>query len=786
MKKIIMLSLLLIIVCANFRTKAQCVNFTKYQPTASNVPPTGWDNPIVISAITGTNTSEPAFYENQTLYLDIAIINNGTCNATQTVKANVFLDGVFKTTITYPILNANFFGSWQDFVISGPLAVGNHTIQVDIDSPNLIAETNESDNTFTRTFTVQQGACVPTTANTVYNGNRTFTTEHYQATNFRIRDQCQPGTINVLNWNSSVSNPSPFNPLPIVSPNNSWTSDTQRSGASAMWAIQKTYNYFSAVHGRNSWNNNNAGVTCYVNTVFTGGNLNNASMLNGTMWLGPGNSLNNSWGTLDIVGHEFTHDVVGTSANLAYQYESGALNESFADIFGESIENYILGSNDWLIGANRTSGAIRNMANPNTYAQPDTYGGTNWISQTCPSPTDANDQCGVHTNSGVQNFWFYLLSQGGSGTNDKGNAFNVTSIGISKARAIAFRTLTINLLGQPNANYATARTASIQSAQELYGVSSVEASTVTNAWCAVGIGTAPTAVTASGGGTFCNSTTITASGGAGGTIYWQGTDGNGISTATPSTSQVVSSSGTYYFRSNNGCGWSAAGSVTVVINNVPNAVAVSGGGTFCNSTTITATGGSGGTIYFQGTISNGTFFGSTSTSQIPNSSGTYYFRANNSCGWGTQGSATVTISNVPSAVSLGGGGTFCNSTTITASGGTGGTVYWQGTTSSGISTATPSTSQVVSLSGTYYFRANNGCGWGAQGSAAVNIISNVLNLSGIAINGLQKAGQTISSTQNIPFGTNASYEAGNSILLQSTFTAETGGIFKAEIKGCNN
>ncbi len=772
MKNIVILSLLLIIVCASFRVKAQCVNFTKYQPA-------GWDNNVVISAITGTTTSESAFYENQTLYLDIAIINNGTCNASQTVKANVFLDGVFKTTITYPILNANFFGFSQDFIISGSLSVGNHTIQVDIDSPNLIAETNESDNTFTRTFTVQQGACVSTPVVTAFNGNRTFNTEHYLSNNFRIKDQCQTASISIRDWNSTTTT---SNPLEITSANNVWTTQNQRFGGSVMWATKTSYNYYSAVHSRNSYNGSNGAVLGYINVVFNGGSTDNAAMGSlGDMYVGLGASgtLANSWCPLDIIAHEYTHAVTASSANLIYQNESGALNESFSDIFAESVENYTLGSNDWLIGANRTSGAIRNMANPNAFNHPDTYLGTFWF-------TGTGDNGGVHFNSGVQNYWFYLISQGGSGTNDKGNAFNVTGIGISKARAIAFRTLTVNLLGQPNANYATARTASIQSAQELYGVNSVEANSITNAWCAVGIGTAPTAVTVAGGGTFCNSTTITASGGAGGTIYWQGTDGNGISTATPSTSQVVSSSGTYYFRSNNGCGWSAAGSVTVAINTVPNAVTVSGGGTFCNSTTITASGGSGGTIYFQGTISNGTFFGSTSTSQIPNSSGTYYFRANNSCGWGTQGSATVTINNVPSAVSLSGGGTFCNSTTIAAIGGTGGTVYWQGTTSSGISTATPSTSQVVSSSGTYYFRANNSCGWGTQGSAAVNIISNVLNLSGIAINGLQKAGQTISSTQNIPSGTNASYEAGNSILLQGTFTAEIGGIFKAEIKGCNN
>jgi len=79
----------------------------------------------------------------------------------------------------------------------------------------------------------------------------------------------------------------------------------------------------------------------------------------------------------------------------------------------------------------------------------------------------------------------------------------------------------------------------------------------------------PAATIASGAGTFCTSTTVTASGGAGGTIYWQGTTSNGTSTATASTSQIVTVSGTYYFRSFNGTCWGDQGSVTVTINSAP-------------------------------------------------------------------------------------------------------------------------------------------------------------------------------------------------------------------------
>ena len=241
------------------------------------------------------------------------------------------------------------------------------------------------------------------------------------------------------------------------------------------------------------------------------------------------------------------------------------------------------------------------------------------------------------------------------------------------------------------------------------------------------VGATPTAVTVTGGGTQCGGTmTLTASGGTGGTIYWQNITSNGTSTATASTSQTVSASGTYYFRARSvdGC-WSDQGSATVTINSVPTTVTVSGGGTQCGgSITLTASGGTGGTIYWQNTTSNGTSNAIAGSSQVVSASGTYYFRAQSSQGcWGDQGSATVTINEVPQVVSVTGGGTQCGGTIdLSASGGTGGTIYWQGTTSDGTSTVTPTSAQTVSESGTYYFRSQSaqGC-WGDEGSAVVVI-----------------------------------------------------------------
>ncbi|HNQ67866.1 MAG TPA: PKD domain-containing protein [Bacteroidales bacterium] len=266
----------------------------------------------------------------------------------------------------------------------------------------------------------------------------------------------------------------------------------------------------------------------------------------------------------------------------------------------------------------------------------------------------------------------------------------------------------------------------------------------------VTINAIPDAVAVSGGGTQCGgSMTLTASGGDGGTIYWQNTTSGGTSIATPSTSESVSVSGTYYFRarSTEGC-WGPEDSETVTINLLPADVIVSGGGSQCGgSMTLTADNGGDGTIYWQNTISGGTSIANPSISESVPTSGTYYFRAQSAEGcWGNEGSAVVTINAIPDAVAVSGGGTQCGgSMTLTASGGDGGTIYWQNTTSGGTSIATPSTSESVSVSGTYYFRARSteGC-WGPEDSETVTI--NLLPADVIVSGGGSQCGGSMTLT----------------------------------------
>jgi Zn-dependent metalloprotease len=263
------------------------------------------------------------------------------------------------------------------------------------------------------------------------------------------------------------------------------------------FAMEKTYDFYLNQLGRNSFDNAGGLIKNYVHKDIGWDNAN----WNGTaMSYGDGDGvLLSPLVSIDVVGHEFSHAVVQHTAALVYQGESGALNESFADIFGTAIEFYGATSPNWTMGENIVLVSpyyMRSMSNPNSAPvqfgqQPDTYSGTYWA-----NTSSTQDNGGVHTNSGVQNFWFYLLSQGGSGTNDISNSFTVTGIGITQATQIAYRNLQYYLTS--SSNYTSSFYGSLQASQDLYGATSSQYNSVRAAWYAVGLGTNPSLPPCSG------------------------------------------------------------------------------------------------------------------------------------------------------------------------------------------------------------------------------------------------------------------------------------------------
>lgn len=369
------------------------------------------------------------------------------------------------------------------------------------------------------------------TAYTGYSGQQTITTDQLNPTSFRLRSTNGTGkaiqtfnlkTKTTYNLATDFSNGSN-----IWGKNDSYTLSNNKDAYAldAHFGAEKTYDFFKTVFGRNSIDNNGLPLKSYVHYSR---NYFNAFWDGYRMTYGDGSSTNNylPLTSLDVCGHEITHGLTTYSANLNYSGESGALNEGFSDIFGTTIEAYArgrtaIGSNsdkwDWSLGADFKY-VIRDMVNPKSYGDPDTYQGSNWY-------TGTGDNGGVHTNSGVLNYWFALLCEGSGAqgvehaglnidgdldTNDKGYKFEVKGLGLDKAQAIAYRTLTRYLT--PTSNYQAARQWSIQAAVDLVSgnrLTPEEAGEVAYAWNAVGVG----------GGTSADAQRLFAGGAASDTLY---------------------------------------------------------------------------------------------------------------------------------------------------------------------------------------------------------------------------------------------------------------------------
>lgn len=262
------------------------------------------------------------------------------------------------------------------------------------------------------------------------------------------------------------------------------SSEVNRAGVSVHWATEMTYDYYMESYGRNSYDNEGGAIISYANWTESD-YYNNAFWAGSFAAYGAGDGeFFSSWGAIDVVGHELSHGVTDHAADLVYQAEPGALNESFSDIFGTAVEFFAEGGDngDWLIGEDIYSGhgAIRSMKNPKAYSDPDTYLGEYWY-----NTMNSNDYGGIHTNCGVQNHWFYLLAEGGSGENDDGLSFQVTGIGLDDASAIAYSNLTDYLV--PESEYMDAASYSIQAAEDHFGEDSQQVLSVREAWEAVGI-----------------------------------------------------------------------------------------------------------------------------------------------------------------------------------------------------------------------------------------------------------------------------------------------------------
>jgi thermolysin len=264
--------------------------------------------------------------------------------------------------------------------------------------------------------------------------------------------------------------------VPFTDDDDIWGDGTnnnrQSAAVDAHYGAGLTWDYFLSTYGRPGIDGNKYRLR---SRVHYGRNESNAYWNGEDVAYGDGNG--NPFVTIDIVGHEITHGLTQMTANLIYNKESGALNESFSDIFGTMVEHYSGRNPDYLIGEDRGR-AIRSLANPSAFDQPDHY--SKRVFQANCTPSNANDKCGVHYNSGISNNAFYLLAEGGANATSR---ISVPAIGRDRAARIFYRALTTYLTR--TSKFIDARNATLRAAADLYPTYVRDA--VARAWDAVGV-----------------------------------------------------------------------------------------------------------------------------------------------------------------------------------------------------------------------------------------------------------------------------------------------------------
>ena len=245
-----------------------------------------------------------------------------------------------------------------------------------------------------------------------------------------------------------------------------------------------TYDCMAGLFGRDSFDGAGAQL---ISIARTGDPERGGGPLLNAFWDGQAMYYGQGFANLDVGAHEFAHALTQNTANLIYQNESGAINESASDILAAICDSYEKGgvsATTFIIGEdiriNGQGGFTKNLSDPLASGLPDLY------SERYIGPEDNG---GVHINAGIGNLAFYLLSEGGVHPRNK-TSVSVVGVGMNNATQIFYRALT-SYMGT-NTNFAQARAAFEQAASDIHGSESSEVFSVREAFSAVGIGVAPT------------------------------------------------------------------------------------------------------------------------------------------------------------------------------------------------------------------------------------------------------------------------------------------------------
>jgi len=328
------------------------------------------------------------------------------------------------------------------------------------------------------------------TGKTIYSGNVAIQTNSISG-GYEMRDPSR-GNGYTINAHTGKTSGQIFKDADNTWGNNT-NSDLASGAADAHFGVSKTWDYYKNIHGRNGIANDGKGAS---SRVHYGAHYVNAFWSDSCFCMTFGDGDGVTYGPLvdlDVAGHEMSHGVTSRTAALIYSGESGGLNEATSDIMGTNVEFYAnnaVDTPDYLIGEEiyiaNVSGsanqvALRYMFNP----------GLDGASASCYSGSVGS--LDVHYSSGVANHFYYLLSEGTTDKTFSGvlhhspvcSGGSLAGIGRTKAEKIWFRALTVYFTS--GTDYAAARVATINAANDLYGSGSTESNAVAATWSAVSV-----------------------------------------------------------------------------------------------------------------------------------------------------------------------------------------------------------------------------------------------------------------------------------------------------------
>ena len=333
---------------------------------------------------------------------------------------------------------------------------------------------------------------------TRYSGSQQGITHHYQG-GYHLVDSTRNAVIHTWNLEGRTNISSR---VELTDNDNNWTQAEHRSnnndmGLDVQWALQCIYDRLYNTHNINSLDDDGFAIDAYIRYSI---NYDNAfwSHVDSTLSFGEGGSIFRSLASVDVVAHEFGHGITHFQIGWNNTIDQRAFNEGMSDIWAVIMEHRIRPNSMWLIGEQLTLNhtCLRNIQNTNA---------SDAMSQIANTYASSQYNSGdSYVRGGVFSHWFYLLVNGGTGTNDLGRSYSVQGVGMDNAESLIVKAVYDGYL-LFTTSYAQVRTSMINAAREIAGTNSFLEHQLENAWYAVGVGNTQYLYSISGPSIVCSS-----------------------------------------------------------------------------------------------------------------------------------------------------------------------------------------------------------------------------------------------------------------------------------------